>query len=278
MTLASGVEPAIERRHDNARHQATRRRFMNLQRWLASAGAAALLATAAPTMAQTTAPASPPAGAAPTRAQAAPPATDLSGLVEVNARQFDKAYVRPGTDLRTFSKFIVAAGPVRFAPDWLKNLNTNKIAVLQGTSEQAAKRIAAGYRSELGATFVNVFQHAGYELAEAPGPGVLAIAVALVDLHINAPETVINALPSRVYSNEAGNATVIIEVRDGATGEMLAIFNDHRIAGNRNGLSRGIGGLRNTTNTSNQFDFGSMYTLWAMSAVDELKKPPVAAR
>jgi hypothetical protein len=253
---------------------------MNLQRWLACAGAAALLATGAPATAQTAAQTPQPMAAAPApsaAAQAPLPASDLSGLVEINARQFDKAYVRPGTDLSTFTKFIVAAGPVRFAPDWLKNLNTNKIAVLQGTTDEAANRIAAGYRTELGNTFVSVFQYKGYELAEAPGPGVLAISVALVDLHINAPETVLYALPSRVYSNEAGNATVLIDVRDGATGIVLASFIDHRIAGNRNGQIRGPRQRSNTTITSNQADFGNMFSLWALSAVDELKKPPVAA-
>jgi hypothetical protein len=87
------------------------------------------------------------------------------------------------------------------------------------------------------------------------------------DLYINAPKTVTQALPSRVYTYDAGHATLALEVRDSATGTLLGRVVDYRTAGYRGGPRS----MRITTTASNQFDFESMFDVWATSCIDELK-------
>jgi hypothetical protein len=164
---------------------------------------------------------------------------------------------------------------VVFAENWLTELNNrnSRIAVLQGTTAADADRIAKDVGSGLRGVFAGVFKSAGYEIVAAPGADVLGLSLRVIDLYINAPTTVTQALPSRVYTHEAGQATLALEVRDSTTGELLARVVDRRTAGNRGGPRS----LRITTSSSNQFDFESLFGLWAQNCVDELKaQSPVA--
>jgi Protein of unknown function (DUF3313) len=155
----------------------------------------------------------------------------------------------------------------------LKDLNEHRIAVLQGTTVANADRIAGEMRSGLRDTFANTFRNAGYEIVAAPGADVLGVSLRVFDLYINAPATVTQALPSRVYTHDAGEATLPLEVRDSTTGALLGRIVDHRIAGNRGGPRS----LRITTTASNQFDFESLFNVWARYCIDELKaQSPVA--
>jgi hypothetical protein len=162
---------------------------------------------------------------------------------------------------------------VTFAKNWLRDLNEHRIAVLQGTTVADAERIAGEIRSGLRDTFANTFRSAGYEIVAATGADVLGVSLRVFDLYINAPATVTQALPSRVYTHDAGEATLALEVRDSTTGALLGRIVDRRIAGNRGGPRA----IRITTTVSNQFDFESLFGLWARYSIDELKaQSPVA--
>jgi hypothetical protein len=236
---------------------------MRIRRWFAVVCSASLIAGT-------------PLAAAQTGPGAAISASD--GLAEVKSRYFDKVYVRPGADFRGYKKVMVDATQVTFTERWLSDLNEHRIAVLQGTTASQAALIAAGMRSDLRESFANVFKGSGYEIVAAPGADVLLLSMRLIDLHINAPDTVINALPSRVLTHEAGQATLVLELRDSASGTLLGRIIDRRMAGTRGpGVPGNRQGMRMATTASNAMDFGSLFDLWAWSCVDELKaQSPVA--
>jgi ABC-type amino acid transport substrate-binding protein len=195
------------------------------------------------------------------------------GMVEVKSKRFDHVFLRPGADFRGYTKVMLDPTQVTFATNWLADLNNHKIAVLQGTTAADADRIAAEMRSGLRDAFANTFRSAGYEVVSAPGADVLAVSVGMTDLYINAPVTVTQALPSRVYTHDAGEATLALDLRDSTSGAMLGRVVDHRIAGNRGGPRS----IRITTTASNQFDFESLFDVWAQYCTDELKaQSPVA--
>ena len=105
-------------------------------------------------------------------------------------------------------------------------------------------------------------------MVAAPGAGVLGLSVGVVDLYINAPASVTQALPSRIYTYEAGLATLVLEVHDSTTGTLLARIVDRRTVGLRGGPQPNV---RITTLATNRFDFGTLFTLWAQNSIDELK-------
>jgi len=224
---------------------------MRLREWFAIACGVALVAGT------TTAPGQAGSGAT----------SDRDTLAEVKSRQLDHVYLRPGVDFRGYTKVMLDPAQVTFARNWLKDLNEHRIAVLQGTTAADADRIAGEMRSGLRDAFATTFRSAGYEIVAAPGADVLAVALVMTDLYINAPVTVTQALPSRVYTHDAGEATLAFDIRDSTTGALLGRVVDHRIVGNRGGPRS----IRITTTASNQFDFENLFDAWAQYSVYELK-------
>ena len=120
---------------------------------------------------------------------------------------------------------------------------------------------------------VEAFKQAGYEIVAAPAPDVLRVSTAVIDLYVNAPDTM-SAGRSYSYTMEAGEATLVIEVRDSMTGALMGRVLDRR-------MTRGAGRLQMTTSVSNQAEFRSLFRQWADIAakgLDELKaQSPVPA-
>ncbi|HTP98402.1 MAG TPA: DUF3313 family protein [Casimicrobiaceae bacterium] len=221
---------------------------MKIRNWFAIASGTALLAAAGiPAVAQDAA----------------------DGLVRASSARFDQVYLRPGTDFRGYTKVMFdPAAQVTFSRDWQRDLNNQKIAVLQGTSDQDAADIAAKYRAGFSEAFTGSFSRAGYEIAAAPGKDVLAVSIRLADVWINAPETVTLALPSRTYTYNAGYATLVLELRDSTTGTLLARVTDRRTAGDRGAFATSF---RNTTPVSDDFNFSRMFGMWAGDSVKSLR-------
>jgi len=222
---------------------------MMIRKWLAIASGAALIAAAGV-----------PAFGQDARAD---------GLVRASSTRFDEVYLRPGTDFRGYTKVMFdPAAQVTFARDWQRDLNNQRIAVLQGTSDHEAAEIAAKYRAGFNDAFVGSFTRGGYEIATAPGKDVLTVSIRLADLWINAPETVTMALPGRTYTSSAGYGTLVLELRDSTTGALLARVTDRRTAGDRGAFRTSF---RNTTPVSNDFNFSRMFGMWAGDSVKSLK-------
>src|SRR5436190_362149 len=68
--------------------------------------------------------------------------------------------------------------------------------------------------------FTKAFNEGGYPVVAAPGPDVLRVRVAVMNITVTAPEAQ-TAGRSRSYAEEAGYATLVVEVRDSVTGAIL---------------------------------------------------------
>lgn len=194
------------------------------------------------------------------------------GLVEVKAKRMDAAFLMPGADFRPYTKLIVDPTQAAFKKDWLKSVNANRRVSDRVTQEQAEKILAAA-RSNFDDVFVEAFKNAGYQIVAAPGPDVLRVSTAVINLYVNAPDTM-SAGRSYSFTMEAGEATLVIEVRDSMTGALMGRVLDRR-------ETRSTGRLQMTTSVSNQAEFRSLFRQWAGIAVkglEELKaQSPVPA-
>ncbi len=129
---------------------------MNIRQWFSIACGAALLA-----------------GASGAIGQAARDAVsiDADGLVRVKSRQLDQVYLKPGVDFRRYTKVVFDPVDVTFAENWMFEMNRNKIAVLQGTTNADAERIAGETKVSLRKSFSAAFRNAGYQTVAAAGFG-----------------------------------------------------------------------------------------------------------
>lgn len=184
------------------------------------------------------------------------------GLVQVKPRQMELAWLRPGADFRPYTKVIIEKTQVAFQPNWLKDYNLN--APLNKVSPEDAARIMAVAQTNFDDVFTDAFRKAGYEIVTTPGPDVLRVISGVLDLEVNAPKADSGVRTTWIIT--AGEAALIVEVRDTLTNALLGRVADRRDTQN---LGRQI-----ASSTTIIYDFRVLFAHWAsicVKALAELK-------
>ncbi len=185
------------------------------------------------------------------------------GLVKVTPRRMELAWLRPGADFRPYTKVIVDRTQVAFRPNWRKDYNLNA-SVGAWVSEEQASKIMAAAQTNFDDIFRDAFRKAGYEVVTAPGPDVLRVNSGILDLVVNAPLGATDGQTNWIIS--AGQAALIVEVRDSTTNALLGRVADRR---ETQYLGRQI-----ATTATNVYDFRLLFSLWAgicTKALEDLK-------
>jgi len=192
-----------------------------------------------------------------------PPPENWDGLTEVKAKSMDVGYVMPGADFSQYRRVMLDKTMVAFRKDWMRNMNDTSNLSRRITDEDAAKIMETAQKA-FEEAFQKAFTEAGYEVVNIAAPDVLRVSTAVVNLYINAPDTM-SAGRSRTYTTNAGEATLVLEVRDGPTNALLGRVIDRR-------ETLGLSGLSNrVTNTA---DFQQLFGQWAKicaKGLDHLK-------
>jgi hypothetical protein len=185
------------------------------------------------------------------------------GLVKISPRRMELAWLRPGTDFRPYTKLIVEPTQVAFRPNWRKDYNLQASGGNWVTQEQADKIMAAA-QTNFDEILRDAFRKAGYEVVTTRGPDVLRVVSGILDLDVAAPlgqDTI-----GTTWIISAGQAALIVEVRDSATNALLGRAADRREA---EALGRQIATTSNTL-----YDFRLLFSQWAgicANALGELK-------
>lgn len=177
-----------------------------------------------------------------------PPPVSHDGLELVKKARYDVVYRRPGVDFSVYSKIMLDPVEVAFKKQWTQDFRQ--------VSNNERERI----RSELAKEFHKVFveeleQKGGYKIVGAPGPDVLRVTAAVVELYINAPDTMQTGR-SRTYALSTGEATLVAEARDSESGEVIARAADRERA--RESMT-----LQWITRAQNRADARAMLKKWA---------------
>ena len=186
------------------------------------------------------------------------------GLVQVKPKRLDAAYVLPGADFRPYTKVMLDPTEVAFRKDWLRNMNDSRAGVSRDISQKDADRILAAARSDFGDVFAKAFAKAGYKVVAVPGPDVLRISPMVLDLYVNAPDTM-SAGRSTSYTMESGEAKLVIEVRDSVSAALLGRAVDRR-------ETRRAGSLEWSNSVTNRADFRQLAQQWAAICTKGLKE------
>jgi len=192
------------------------------------------------------------------------PAT-WDGLVQVKSKKLALAYLLPSADFRAYSKVMFDPPEVAFSKNWQRDYNRSTMTLGSRISDKDIKEAVDQAKQSLAQIFPDRFAKEGYQVSAEPGPDVLRLSLAIIDLTVAAPE---QNLPgrSRTYSVDAGEATFAIEARDSLTGQLLGRAVDRREAGEGPNYRR--------TYSSNIADFEALFDTWARIAargLNELK-------
>ena len=150
---------------------------------------------------------------------ATPEQPTAEGLVRSPSSQLDQLYLRPAADLPRYDKVVLDPVPVGLRADWIEQRHAyNRFQPMYPPvidAERLKKDMADLMQADLG----EAFRAAGYEPMALAGPGVLRVSAKVDELFVNAPERVFVA---RQATRDAGQAKLSLEVRDSASGVVLA--------------------------------------------------------
>lgn len=189
------------------------------------------------------------------------PPEPWDGLVAVKSKRMDMAYVAPGADFKPYDKLMIDPTQVSFHKDWIKNMNDRR-DLSRKVDEGHANEIIEAARTNFADVFSEAFGKAGYTIVTSPGPGVLRVTPGLMNLYINAPD-VMAAGRSTSYTANAGEATMVLELRDSQTNALLGRVLDRR-------ETRESGGMQVSNRVTNTSDFRLLFKSWATSCVKGL--------
>jgi hypothetical protein len=193
-------------------------------------------------------------------------ATDSSsppfpGLELVNSKGVDKLYRRPDVDVSEYTKIRIGEPSVEFSKNWNpRNYGT------YGLSAAQLKKIRSDLAAMAKTTFAKVLGEGGYQLVTEPGDGVLDVVPNIINLYVNAPDTM-TAGRSRSYTMDAGSMTLALQLSDSVTGTLLAVAYDSKRDTN-------WGTMQWSNSVSNRAAASRVLTQWA----HQLKRDLDAAR
>jgi hypothetical protein len=187
------------------------------------------------------------------------------GLVEVKPKRMDAAFLLPGADFRPYTKVMIDPTQVAFQKDWFKRMNDTR-DLSRRVSKEEAEQILAAARANFDEIFAAEYTKAGYAVVTTPGPDVLRVSTAVVNLYINAPDVGSTGM-SKTFTTEAGEATLFVEVRDSQSGALMGRVIDRR-------ETQGIAGRTQANRATNTTEFRLLFQNWAgitIQGLEELK-------
>ena len=185
-------------------------------------------------------------------------------LVKVKPRRMELAWLLPGADFRPYTKVIISQTQVAFRQNFVKDYNLNAGVGPRIMPDDAAKIMAAA-QTNFDDVFADAFRKAGYEVVTTAGPDVLRVNSSILDLNVNAPLGMSSG-QQVTFIITAGDAALIVEVRDTMTNALLGRVADRRATQDL--------GRQMASNATNLYDFRLLFNLWAgicVKALGELK-------
>jgi hypothetical protein len=143
------------------------------------------------------------------------------GLTRVETKSVDVLYRRPNASLASYTRLLIRPITVQFAKDWDPNTGSGTSALYRMTETDREK-----IKTDLAQAFLDVFQkemqRGGYPLVSETGPEVLEVQAAIVNLRITAPDPSQLTGNVKIYTTDAGEMTLVMQLHDSVTGELLA--------------------------------------------------------
>lgn len=183
------------------------------------------------------------------------PAVSHDGLHLLPDTKLRAVYMKPGADLSDYDKVALLDTYVAFRKNWQRDHN-NEEPFDQRVSDRDMKEIRERVAKEFTKEFTKVLStEGGHQVVTDAGDGVLILRPAIIDLDINAPDTM-SAGMSQTFVANAGSMTLYLELYDGKTQSIIARIIDPEAADNA-----GIAEVANrVTNTA---DFDRVLRRWA---------------
>ena len=167
------------------------------------------------------------------------------GLHRVADSKMAIVYAEPGADLAQYERIQLMDAYVAFKKNWARDQRSKSADRLSVTSNDVEK-IKTDLAKEFQEVFRKTLEDGGYEIVDESGEDVLLVRPAIINLDVNAPDTM-SAGRSRSYTSTAGEMTLYIEIYDSITGDLLAKALDRKADTARQGYYTWTNSVTNKT-------------------------------
>ena len=151
-------------------------------------------------------------------------AVNDEALVERSSRDFNELRVDPSLRMDDYEAVFILEPTITFRDRWQRDQNRYQKTKV---TDRDVARIQADMSQLLKDVLGTKFEDAGFALAEGHGDGVLVVEPAIVELNIIAPDTP-NTSRSFTYSDSAGSMTLVLSLKDGASGKTVLTLSDRK--------------------------------------------------
>ncbi len=141
------------------------------------------------------------------------PALSYEGLAPADSRRFGQAEFRPGVDFTRYSAVHIDDPVLEFkTPD----AGSSEFPLTADQKRRFHDMLAAAFADEFAG-------QEGIAVVDHSGPEILTLAVRVLDIRATVPPRTVGRRGRGAIALEAsGNVTLVIEVRDSVSGEILA--------------------------------------------------------
>lgn len=216
-------------------------RSAGLRGWLGQATLAAACLVLTATAAIATSP-----------AQLVPPT--WGGMNRVNQRGLDRVYLRQGVDLTQYKKIMLDPVEVAFDKSWSPRRTSGSAAVYNRVDAEEIRARLGKLAQEVATRELE--KKGGYPLVDAPGDGVLHVRARIVDLYLNAPDSMTPGV--RTFVQNAGEMTLIAELYDSQSNLLIGGVIDRE-----RGSELGFNELQIANRVTNTAEADRILTRWA---------------
>ncbi|MGI9328810.1 MAG: DUF3313 family protein [Pseudomonadales bacterium] len=151
----------------------------------------------------------------------------FDGLYPVTGTYVDKAWAHPDLDLTGYKKILIVGAGIHYRPvkgsagNRTGSQSSREFPISEKNRVKMAEEVGKAFREELAKV-------ESLELATAPGPDVLIVRGALLDVVSRIPPERIGR--SDVYLSSIGEATLVLELIDSESNTVLVRALDRRAA------------------------------------------------
>lgn len=194
------------------------------------------------------------------------PDVTFDGLERVKKSKADLVYVLPEADLSGYNRVIILEPEIAFRKNWQSDQNSGRMS--NRISNKDMERMIKDGKKLFLDEFSKVLEKKGYTTAEEPDDDVLLVRPSIVDLDVKAPDpNNMNSMWTKVYSEDAGEATLVIELYDSVTKQVLVRAIDHK-----HDIGDSFGMRMPRTQSTNAMDAREAFASWARMLANGLDK------
>ena len=165
-------------------------------------------------------------------------------------------YLKPGVNLKSYKSLNIEEVTVEFKNKWLDTYNRNQKSISNRLNDKDLAAIKSRVAKQFHSSFAKELEvNGGYKIVQSPTENTLLIKPSIVDLVINGPEK--NSADFKVVMvRSAGKATLVVEIYDTKTGQLLGKMVNKRETHEHIDLIR-------TNRVVNRAEFIPVYRTWA---------------